>query len=84
MSRATQAKRQGMARALGTALRVHQARLEISQEEFAYREGLNRTLASLLERGLRTPTITVFCTIADALEVAPDRLMVDTLTNLRA
>ena len=56
----------------------------MSRATQAKRQGLNRTLASLLERGLRTPTITVFCTIADALEVAPDRLMVDTLTNLRA
>ncbi len=45
------------------------------------RAGFDRTFPSLLERGLRTPTLTVFCTIADALEVPPVELLNDTLAN---
>jgi len=42
---------------------------------------LGCTFPSLLERGLRTPTLTVFCTIANALEVSPTELLTDTLAN---
>jgi transcriptional regulator with XRE-family HTH domain len=70
-----------MARAFGTALREHRARLKISQEEFAYRAGLDRTFTSLLERGLRAPTPTVFFTIAEGLDVPPAELLRDTLAN---
>lgn len=70
-----------MAHAFGTALREHRGRLKISQEEFAHRAGLDRTFASLLERGLRTPTLTVFFTIAEGLGVSPAELLRDTLAN---
>jgi len=49
---------------------------------FALRAGFGRTFPSLLEGGRRTPTLTVFCTIADALEVSPTELLTDTLANL--
>jgi transcriptional regulator with XRE-family HTH domain len=42
---------------------------------------LDRTFTSLLERGLRTPTLTVFCTIAERLDVPPAELQRDTVAN---
>jgi hypothetical protein len=46
--------------------------------------GFDRTFPSLLKRGLRTPTLTVFCTIAEALKVPPVQLLTDTLAKLNS
>ena len=81
MSGVSQARRRQMARAFGTALREHRGRLKISQEQFAHRAELGRTFASLLERGLRTPTLTVFFTILEGLDVPSTQLLTDTLAN---
>ncbi len=71
----TPAWRWQMARAFGAALRAHRARLALSQEEFANRAGFDRTFPSLLERGLRTPTLTAFCCVAEALGLSPTQLL---------
>jgi len=52
---------------------------KISQEELAFRAGLDRTYPSLLERGLRQPTIGRFMAIAYALKIDPSTLMIMTL-----
>lgn len=47
----------------------------LSQEELAFRCGLDRTYISLMERGKRKPTITTIFVLADALEVLPSHLI---------
>jgi transcriptional regulator with XRE-family HTH domain len=45
-----------------------------SQEEVAYRAGLNRAYLSDVERGARNPTVRVAGRIAKALDVDPSEL----------
>lgn len=46
-----------------------------SQEKLALNGGLDRTFISLLERGLRQPSLTTILQIADALNEKPDLLI---------
>ena len=68
-------RRKRYARAFGAVLRDYRKRAGITQDELAARAGFDRTFPSLLERGLRTPTLTVFCVLAEALSVSPADLM---------
>lgn len=47
----------------------------LSQEELAFRAGMKRTYLSDLERGTRNPTVRALGRLADALAVAPSRLL---------
>jgi len=44
----------------------------LSQEELAYQCSLDRTYISLLERGLRVPTIITLFKVAAALDIRPE------------
>lgn len=48
---------------------------KMSQEDLAEKSGLHRTYISGIERGVRNPTITVVCELADALNVSPSELL---------
>jgi transcriptional regulator with XRE-family HTH domain len=52
----------------GLIVRRHRDRLGIPQEELAHRARLHRTYISLVERGLRNPTLEVIQALARALE----------------
>jgi transcriptional regulator with XRE-family HTH domain len=67
------------ARAFGTVLRAARARQRISQERLAYCCGLGRSYPSLLERGLRQPTIGTLIRLSQVLRIAPVRLLEETL-----
>lgn len=84
MTQAMSASRRHLAAlAFGAVLReVRQAR-GLSQEAVAELSGLHRTYPSLLERGLRTPTLVAILRIADALRVPPDTLIAETHERLR-
>ncbi|WP_082792654.1 helix-turn-helix domain-containing protein [Collimonas pratensis] len=51
----------------GEILRCHRAEQGISQEELAFRAGIDRTFVSRLERGLKQPTLTTLIGLAGAL-----------------
>ena len=53
------------------AANVRRVRLAagISQEELAYRAGIDRTYASQIERAKANPSLGITCSIADALGV---------------
>jgi len=51
--------------------------IELSQEELAHEAGLHRTYISLLERGLRNPSLLVMAALAKALGVELDELVRD-------
>lgn len=55
--------------AFGDRVRELREGLELSQEAFAHRSGLDRTYVSGIERGRRNPTLDVICRLADALDV---------------
>jgi transcriptional regulator with XRE-family HTH domain len=76
-------RRSCYARAFGAVLREHRNRAGITQEELAFRGDLDRTFPSLLERGLRTPTLTIICVLAEALQVEPATLVSEAATRAR-
>ena len=68
-----------IALAFGSTLRETRRARGLTQEELARVGGFDRTYTSLLERGLRTPSLAVLFRLAEALGVKPCRLM--TLTE---
>ena len=61
------------------AVHVRAARLAagVSQEELAFRAGIDRTYASQIERAIANPSLGITCAIADALGCA----LIDLLTT---
>ena len=51
----------------GQALRYFRTKLKISQERLSQESGLDRSYISLLERGLRQPSLTTILLLAKAL-----------------
>jgi len=59
----------------GKVLRKLREEHNLSQEKLAEYCDLDRTYISLLERGLRQPTITTIFKIAGALKISPSELV---------
>ena len=64
-----------LAQALGTAVGAVREKTGLSQEKFALQCGLDRTYVSLIERGIRNPTIRTLWILSDALRVKPSHLI---------
>jgi transcriptional regulator with XRE-family HTH domain len=62
-------------RLVGINVRFWRERLDISQEELAFRVNLHRTYVSGVERGVRNPTVLIVGRLAKALDVGPDMLL---------
>jgi transcriptional regulator with XRE-family HTH domain len=62
-------------KAIGGVLRAKREKLGISQEEVAERAGVDRTYVSILERGLKSPTLETFERICCALRTLPERVI---------
>jgi transcriptional regulator with XRE-family HTH domain len=62
-------------RLVGKNVRFWRERLDISQEELAFRANLHRTYVSGVERGVRNPTVGIVGRLAKALEIEPERLL---------
>jgi transcriptional regulator with XRE-family HTH domain len=73
---------QQVARAFGQVLVMSRRMAKISQEELAHRAGMDRTYPSLMERGLRQPTIGRLIAIGIARNMKPSTLMM-TVVKLR-
>jgi transcriptional regulator with XRE-family HTH domain len=71
------------AKTFGAILRAARLAAGISQEVLAERAGCDRTYASVLERGLRQPTIGKVIDIAGALHLEPAVLINLTIERLR-
>ena len=61
--------------AFGKVLRKLREKQNLSQEKLAEYCDLDRTYISLLERGLRQPTITTIFKIAEALKMSPSEVI---------
>lgn len=72
-----------VARAFGKVLATCRSIAKISQEELADRAGMDRTYPSLLERGLRQPTIGRLIATGIALDMEPSTLVMMTVVRLR-
>jgi len=62
----------------GGVLQRHRGKAGVSQEELAFRAGLDRTFVSRLERGIRQPTITTLISLAEALGISATDLVRET------
>ena len=49
--------------------------MKFSQEELAFKSGLDRTYISMMERNIKQPTITTIFLLADALEMKPSEFV---------
>ncbi|MDQ2886981.1 MAG: helix-turn-helix domain-containing protein [Chloroflexota bacterium] len=56
----------------GAHLRNSRKAARLTQEELAFRAGLDRTYISLLERGIKSPTLTTFFQLCRVLDLQPD------------
>lgn len=59
----------------GNVLRELREKKKLSQEKLAEFCNLDRTYISLLERGLRQPTLTTLFKLSDALNIKPSELV---------
>ena len=59
----------------GEVMRDLRKKRGFSQEELGFETGYHRTYISLLERGLRSPTLTTIFQLATALEVKPSEII---------
>jgi transcriptional regulator with XRE-family HTH domain len=65
----------GIGQIFGDVLRRYRSDRNISQEELAYRAGIDRTFVSRLERGIRQPTVTTLIGLGQALGVSAAELV---------
>lgn len=61
--------------ALGTVVAAQRRARGLSQEELAFAAGLHRTYISLLERGLKSPTLNTLSCISSALAIRASDLV---------
>jgi transcriptional regulator with XRE-family HTH domain len=59
----------------GKVLRQHRTKAGLSQEDLALDAGFNRTYISMLERGLRQPTLTTLFKLGKELKISPSELV---------
>lgn len=71
------------AKAFGLTLRNLRTINHFSQEKLAMISGLDRTYISLLERGLRQPSLHTILRLANALEISSAKLVEGVETVLR-
>lgn len=62
-------------KAVGQELRFCRTQKGLSQEELGFEASLHRTYISIIERGLKSPTISTTVRICTALEIAPDEFL---------
>jgi transcriptional regulator with XRE-family HTH domain len=72
-----------VARAFGAVVKSTPTNAGISQEKLAEFANIDRTCPSMLERGLRQPTLGRVIAIANALHIEPTAIVAATVTRLR-
>jgi len=68
--------------AFGQVLKELREKKKVSQESLAHESSLDRTFISLLERGLRQPSLSTILQIANALDVSPVSVMSSVVKKL--
>jgi transcriptional regulator with XRE-family HTH domain len=75
--------RRAVALAFGDTLRAARAQRGVSQDHIAEVCEIDRSYQSLLERGLRVPTLFILLRLAESLSVTPESLVTGTVQRLR-
>lgn len=73
----------GPEKAIGQAIREIRIECEMSQEQLAFECGFDRTYISLLERGIRSPTVRSLVQLAAVLKVRPSEILLRMETLLK-
>ena len=61
--------------AFGKVLKQHRNKAGLSQENLAFDAGFNRTFISMLERGLRQPSLSTLFKLGKILNISPSELV---------
>ncbi|AFY73832.1 putative transcriptional regulator [Synechococcus sp. PCC 7502] len=64
-------------KALGKVLAKYRTIAKISQEELADRAGIHRTYVSQMERGLKSPTLSVLFQVSNSLNTTASSLIAE-------
>jgi transcriptional regulator with XRE-family HTH domain len=75
--------RKEVALAFGATLREARRLCGFTQDSLSMACDFDRTYPSLMERGRRQPTLHMLFRLADAMEVAPEKLVADARARLR-
>ena len=75
-------RKRDIARAFGLALRAARVERGLTQERLCELCGIDRTYPSLVERGLRCPTVAMLLRFASALRIDPAWLITETVLRL--
>lgn len=67
----------GLEKAFGEVLRKHRKAVKLTQEELAIETGLDRTFISLMERGMRRPSLTTIFILARRFGITASRLVAE-------
>ena len=70
-------------RAFGATLRACRQAQGVTQDQLADLCDFDRTYPSLLERGLRHPTLLMLLRLSAALKIAPEQLVTETILRLQ-
>lgn len=62
-------------KAVGQELRLCRTNKGMSQEKLGFEASLHRTYISLIERGIKSPTLNAVFRICDALEISPETFL---------
>jgi transcriptional regulator with XRE-family HTH domain len=73
-----------LAKVFGQVLKQRREFLNLSQEELAFEAGLHRTYISLLERGVKSPTLNVLFRLADALDIPASEFIQEIEVQLKS
>ncbi|PSB02806.1 helix-turn-helix domain-containing protein [Merismopedia glauca] len=63
--------------ALGKVVVKYRTKAKISQEELADRAGIHRTYVSQIERGLKSPTLSILFEISKSLDITASSLIAE-------
>jgi transcriptional regulator with XRE-family HTH domain len=66
---------------IGEVLKKYRRGMDLSQEELALRSNLDRTYISMLERGMRKPTVQTIFTICRELNIKPSVFIMEVEKN---
>ena len=62
-------------KAIGRELQLCRTKKGISQEKLGFEADLHRTYISLIERGIKSPTLNSIFRICEALEIPPENFV---------
>ncbi len=62
-------------KAVGQELYFWRNKKGLSQEKLGFEANLHRTYISIIERGLKSPTINTLVRLCNALEITPDKFL---------